>query len=257
MRAKKTTVALLAILVLAASYVLAQQATAVRVKILVIGVNGIPIAHARVRLLPGPDTAFSMETDDKGWASLDLRPRKYAVFVNYQGFKPVAIGYEVQAKKDPQSFAVELTPLPQFEKDTLLLLAPFYDDPWKLRTEELRALPRTTIKVHDAHTNADETYSGVRLADLLAKMGVPLGSELRGQALADYIVATGSDGYLIVLALAEIDPSFHPGEVLVADMMDGKPLDQHSGPFKLVVTEDMRPARSVRNLVSIELKEAN
>jgi hypothetical protein len=38
--------------------------------------------------------------------------------------------------------------------------------------------------------------------------------------------------------------------------MNGKPLDAHSEPFKLVVTEDKRPARSVRNLVSLELKTA-
>ena len=80
---------------------------------------------------------------------------------------------------------------------------------------------------------------------------------MRGKALSGYIVATGSDGYRAVLALAEIDPSFHPGEVLVADAMNGKPLDAHSGPFKLVVTEDKRPARSVRNLVSLELKMAD
>ena len=113
------------------------------------------------------------------------------------------------------------------------------------------------MTIHNSHTNADETYSGVRLSDLLAKIGAPLGGELRGKALANYIVATGSDGYKAVLALGEVDPSFHPGEVLVADTMDGKPLDAHSGPFKLVVSEDKRPARSVRNLVSIELKEAN
>jgi hypothetical protein len=91
---------------------------------------------------------------------------------------------------------------------------------------------------------------------LLGKLGVPLGNELRGKALAHYIVAMGSDGYKAVLALGEVDPSFHPGEVLVADTIDGKPLDAHSGPLKLVVSEDKRPARSVRNLVSIELKEA-
>jgi DMSO/TMAO reductase YedYZ molybdopterin-dependent catalytic subunit len=85
---------------------------------------------------------------------------------------------------------------------------------------------------------------------------VPLGSELRGKALANYVVATGSDGYQATLALGEIDPTFHPGEVLVADTMDGKPLDAHSGPLKLVVTEDKRPARSVRNLTAIELKSA-
>jgi len=36
--------------------------------------------------------------------------------------------------------------------------------------------------------------------------------------------------------------------------MNDKPLDEHNGPLKLVVTEDKRPARSVRNLTTIELK---
>jgi hypothetical protein len=122
---------------------------------------------------------------------------------------------------------------------------------------DLKALPHVTVTFHNTHTNADETYSGVRLAELLAKLGTPLGADLRGKALANYVVATGSDGYQSVIALGEIDPSFHPGEVIVADAMDGKSLDPHSGPFKLVVTEDKRPARSVRNLVSIELKSAS
>ncbi|HKI26707.1 MAG TPA: molybdopterin-dependent oxidoreductase [Candidatus Sulfotelmatobacter sp.] len=139
--------------------------------------------------------------------------------------------------------------------DSLLVVAPHHD-PWRLASPDLKTMPHITVTIHNSHTNADETYSGVRLADLLGKMGALLGDRLRGEALADYIVATGSDGYKAVLALAEIDPSFHPGEVLVADAMGGKPLDAHSGPFKLVVTEDKRAARSVRNLVSIELRSA-
>ena len=141
------------------------------------------------------------------------------------------------------------------EKDALLLIAPRHDL-WRLAPAELKAMPHTTVTIHNSHTNADETYSGVRVADLLAKMNAPLGGDLRGEALANYVIATGLDGYQAVLALAEVDPSFHPGEVLVADAMDGKPLDVHSGPLRLVVTEDKRPARSVRNLVSIELKSA-
>ena len=125
-----------------------------------------------------------------------------------------------------------------------------------LSAADLKAIPHITVTIHNTHTNVDETYFGVRLADLLVKVEAPLGRELHGKALAYYIVATGSDGYAAVLAFGEVDPSFHPGEVLVADIMDGKPLDAHSGPFKLVVTEDKRPARSVRNLVSIELKMA-
>jgi hypothetical protein len=121
---------------------------------------------------------------------------------------------------------------------------------------DLKAMPHITITMHNPHTNADETYSGVQLCDLLAGMGAPLGKDLHGEALANYVVATGLDGYKAVLALGEIDPSFHPGEVIVADSMDGKPLDAHSGPFRLVVGEDKRPARSVRNLTTIELKSA-
>ena len=147
------------------------------------------------------------------------------------------------------------TVAPSTASDVLSVLAPPHD-PLRLTATDLKALPHTSVTLHNAHTNEDETYSGVRLVDLLGKMGAPLGSDLRGKALANYVVATGSDGYKAVLALGEVDPSFHPGEIIVADTMDGKPLDAHSGPFKLVVTEDKRPARSVRNLTTIELKSA-
>jgi hypothetical protein len=122
--------------------------------------------------------------------------------------------------------------------------------------DTLKALPQKTIRFHNVHTSADETYTGVPLIDLLASLGVPHGKDLHGKPLSEYIVATGSDGYKAVLALAEVDPEFHPGDVIVADAMDGKPLDAANGPFKLVVTEDKRPARSVHNLVSIEVKTA-
>jgi hypothetical protein len=142
-------------------------------------------------------------------------------------------------------------------KDELTLLTYSDHKSVVLSAVELKAISHISVTIHNSHTNTDEMYSGVRLSDLLARMGAPLGTELRGKALASYVVATGSDGYKAVLALGEVDPTFHPGEVLVADTMDGKPLDAHSGPFKLVVSEDKRPARSVRNLVSIELKEVN
>jgi|HubBroStandDraft_5_1064220.scaffolds.fasta_scaffold88133_2 hypothetical protein len=122
--------------------------------------------------------------------------------------------------------------------------------------DALKALPHKTITVHDPHENADEAYSGVPLIELLKQVGAPVGKDVHGKALAEYVVATGSDGYKAVLALAEAEPDFHPGDVLVADTMNGKPLDSKIGPFRLVVSDDKRPARSVRNLVSVELKAA-
>jgi hypothetical protein len=139
-------------------------------------------------------------------------------------------------------------------KDVLLTVITPRHEPIRLTLAELKSMTHVTVTVHNSHSNADETYSGVRLVDLLTKAGGPSGNDLRGKALAQYIVASGSDGYQTVLAIGEIDPAFHPGEVMVADTMDGKALDSHSGPLKLVVSEDKHPARSVRNLTEVELK---
>jgi hypothetical protein len=113
----------------------------------------------------------------------------------------------------------------------------------------LAGKPRKSVTVTNAHTKNVETYSGVLLADLLT--GVPLGAALHGKALATYVLAEGADHYRVVLSLAEVDPSFHSGDVLVADTVDGKPIGDQEGPFKLIVPEDKRPARWVRNLSSI------
>jgi len=204
-----------------------------------------------------------METDDKGRLTLQLRPRDYALLVECQGFKKSFTHLEVREANQPQAVSVMLevgrgsTVEVQPEvSNSLTIRSDQYHVSATLSLAELKAMPHITLTVHNAHTNAEETYSGVRAADILAKMGAPLGSELHGEALANYIVAAGSDGYRVVLAIGEVDPSFHPGEVLVADAMDGKPLDAHSGPLKLVVSEDKRPARSVRNLTTIEIKAA-
>lgn len=157
-----------------------------------------------------------------------------------------------QAPATPSTSAASSAPT----TDELRISAHAYHEDLVLKVADLKAMPRTTVTVHNEHSKADETYVGVRVADVLAKMGAPLGKDLRGVALSGYVVATGSDGYVAVIALAEADPSFHSGEVIVADTMNGAPLDAKSGPFKLVVTEDKRPARWVRNLVSIELKSA-
>lgn len=113
-------------------------------------------------------------------------------------------------------------------------------------------MPRLTVRVHSPHTKADETYQGVELSVLLARLDAPLGEKLRGKALAMYVVVEGTDKYRAVYSLAEIDPAFHTGTVIVADREDGQPI-ANDGPFKLVNTEDKRPARWVRNLASIQL----
>src|SRR5580704_14887842 len=77
-----------------------------------------------------------------------------------------------------------------------------------LTLDALKAMPQKTVSFHNVHTSADETYSGVPLIDLLASLGAPHGKELHGRGFSEYVVASGSDGYKAVLALAEVDPQF-------------------------------------------------
>lgn len=262
MLAKKSAPVIFCVGLLGFHLLSAAQATCVAVAITVSDPSGTRVPHTKIRIVPAPDPAPRMETDDKGSLSLNLKPGGYALFAQCQGFKTFVTHIDVRDSKEVQTFPVVLqlgatfSPMvsPASSKDDLVLLTYPYHEPATLSPSEVKAMPHISVTVHNSHTNADETYSGVRLADLLTKMGAPLGSELHGEALANYIVASGSDGYQAVLAIGEVDPGFHPGEVLVADTMNGKPLDAHSGPFKLVVTEDKRPARSVRNLTTIELK---
>jgi hypothetical protein len=113
--------------------------------------------------------------------------------------------------------------------------------------------PQTTVTIHDHHTNADETYSGVPLIALLTPLGVT--DKPHGKDLRLYVVAAGSDGYEAVYAIGEVTPDVHDGTVLVADTENGKPLAD-DGPLKLIATGEKRPARWVRNLVAITVQSA-
>jgi hypothetical protein len=119
-----------------------------------------------------------------------------------------------------------------------------------LSPEEFATLPHKTVAVFNSHSKVNEKYSGVPLTELLAKVGVPLGEQVKGKLFLTGIVAEGTDRYDVLYALAEIDPTIHTGDVIVADSVDGHKLEK-DGQFKMVSTEEKRPARWVRNLTSI------
>jgi hypothetical protein len=121
-----------------------------------------------------------------------------------------------------------------------------------LSPTDLAALPHKSVAVFNAHSKTNETYSGVPLADLLSKVGVPLGESVRGKLFLIGIVAQGTDSYGVLYSLAEVDPTIHTGDVIVADTLDGQKLGQ-DGAFKMVSGEDRRPARWVRNLTLISV----
>jgi DMSO/TMAO reductase YedYZ molybdopterin-dependent catalytic subunit len=80
--------------------------------------------------------------------------------------------------------------------------------------------------------------------------GVSFAEHPRGRA-ASYILVEGGDGYRAVLALAEVDPKVSDKAVLLADRLDGKPLPEGAGPFRLVVPGDKVPSRWVKQVVRV------
>jgi hypothetical protein len=117
----------------------------------------------------------------------------------------------------------------------------------------LAPLQHVTVTVFNEHAKANQTYTGVPLANLLTQLGVP--DKPRGKDFRLYLVAEGSDGYQVVYSVGEVTPDVHDATVIVADTMDGKPLTE-DGPLKLVATGEKRPARWVRNLVGIRVLAA-
>jgi hypothetical protein len=120
---------------------------------------------------------------------------------------------------------------------------------------QFRHLSQRTVRAV-GHDGAEHSYTGVNLGDLLAAAGVPRGMELHGAYLHDYALATGADKYSVVFALPELDPGYTDKTVLVAWSRDGQALAADQGPLQIVVPEDKHPARWVRQLVRITVKEA-
>ena len=121
-----------------------------------------------------------------------------------------------------------------------------------LTVKDLAALPQEAASI--AHEGKTTGFKGPSLTEVLKRVGAPLGPALRGPALSDVVIVTASDGYTVALALSDLEPSIRPGKAILADAMaDGAPLGA-DGPFRLVVDGDLKPARSARNVIAIELR---
>jgi hypothetical protein len=127
--------------------------------------------------------------------------------------------------------------------------------PLTLQDADFAHLPRTSVQVHD-HAGTSVTYAGVLLRDIMALAGVPLGDQLRGDRLALYLVVEAADGYRVVFALPELDAAFTDRIVLVADRRDDQPLSATEGPLRLIIPDDKRHARWMRQVVALAMRRA-
>lgn len=120
---------------------------------------------------------------------------------------------------------------------------------------DLKALPHVTVSVHNVHTSKDESYSGVPVKDLLALVAPAKGEGPKVSGNMTLVIAGATDGFQVAITLCDTNPECRNGQSIVADALDGAALAQ-DGAFKLVLSEDKRPARWARNLQSLTVKAA-
>ena len=120
-----------------------------------------------------------------------------------------------------------------------------------LTRSDVESLPHIKVTTHGSETSV--TFEGVALKAVLEKAGVEFGHSLRGKGLASCLLVEAADGYRAVIALPELDPDFTDKEVVIVYLQDGKPLDDKAGPYRIVIPEEKRMARWVRQVTKLKI----
>ena len=116
---------------------------------------------------------------------------------------------------------------------------------------EIEGLPQ--LRVTASEHSSPVHFEGVSLKSVLEKAGVTFGESTRGKRLTECLVVEGADGYRVVIALPELDPAFTDKETVLAFMRDGKPLGEKEGPYRVIIPEEKRMARWVRQVTALKI----
>jgi hypothetical protein len=119
-----------------------------------------------------------------------------------------------------------------------------------LTRTDIEAMPHIKVITQPPDNSS---YDGVALKTLLEKAGVEFGHSLRGKRMASCLLVEAADGYRVVIALPEIDPDFNDKQVVLAFSQNGKPLDAKEGPFRIVIPEEKRMARWVKQVTTLKI----
>lgn len=124
--------------------------------------------------------------------------------------------------------------------------------PLTLTVQDLASYGKVSTKVKDRDGKEHE-FTGVSLIAILEKAGVTTGSKLRGENLAKYVLVQAADGYEVIFSLPEIDPEFTDQVIILATTKDGAPLPSGEGPFRVIVPNDKKQARWIREVRGVRV----
>ena len=121
-----------------------------------------------------------------------------------------------------------------------------------LSRADLEALPHVKVTASE-HASAPVSFEGVTLKSVLEKAGVTFGESMRGKQLANCLLVEAADGYRVVIALPELYPAFTDKQTVLAFLRDGKPLGEKEGPYRIVIPDEKRMARWVRQVTALKI----
>lgn len=123
-----------------------------------------------------------------------------------------------------------------------------------LNRSDIDALPHVKVSAVE-HGGAPVEFEGVSLRSVLEKGGVSFGESMKGKKLATCLLVEAADGYRAVIALPEMDPAFSDKQIVLAFLREGKPLGEKEGPYRVVIPDEKRMARWVRQVTTLKIVE--
>jgi hypothetical protein len=126
--------------------------------------------------------------------------------------------------------------------------------PTVLSRADIEALPHSKITTGAAESPV--TFDVVTLKSVLERSGISF-DKLSGKRLASCLLVEAADGYRVVIALPELDPAFTDKQIYLAFLKNGKPLDEKEGPYRIVIPDEKRMARWVRQVTTLKVVDVN
>ena len=123
-----------------------------------------------------------------------------------------------------------------------------------LSRADLEALPHVKATAAE-HSSGPVNFEGVTIKSVLEKAGVTFGESMKGKRLTNCLLVEAADGYRAVIALPELDPAFTDKQALLVFLRDGKPLGDKEGPYRIVIPDEKRMARWVRQVTTLKIVE--
>jgi hypothetical protein len=121
-----------------------------------------------------------------------------------------------------------------------------------LNRADLESLPHVKVSAVE-HSSTQVNFEGVTLKAVLEKAGVTFGESMKGKRLTNCLLVEAADGYRAVIALPELDPAFTDKQTVLAFLSDGKPLGDKEGPYRIVIPDEKRMARWVRQVTTLKI----